>query len=174
MHGRERVPVTAAVMANLLAQDWPGNVRELRNAAERYAVGFGQLGSKLRVDAKPSLASQVEEFERTVIERALAESGGKMSAVMEQLGIPRADAQREDVSARPRPAALRRRRPAEICRRKLNSRRHSANRSVCGSRNLHNRLIYQGYFCRSNGQSGTPIAVSVPKTRGRPTAASSQ
>jgi two-component system C4-dicarboxylate transport response regulator DctD len=85
-----------------MTQDWPGNVRELRNAAERYALGlggglggalggaFGGLASRpVAEEAGRSLAEQVEAFERTLIERALSESGGKISTVMERLDIPR-------------------------------------------------------------------------------------
>jgi two-component system C4-dicarboxylate transport response regulator DctD len=86
-HGREPRPVSAATVATLMAQDWPGNVRELRNAAERYALGLGARPPA--AEAKQSLAGQVEEFERMVIERALAQSGGKINTVMEQLDIPR-------------------------------------------------------------------------------------
>jgi len=91
-HGRELRPISAGTMNALMAQDWPGNVRELRNAAERYALGFGggfALGSPTEEPAPISLAQQVEAFERTVIERSLAESGGRISAVMERLDIPR-------------------------------------------------------------------------------------
>jgi two-component system C4-dicarboxylate transport response regulator DctD len=89
-HGREVRPVSASTVSTLMAQDWPGNVRELRNAAERYALGLGGVTLRLTAeDAKLSLAAQVEAFERTVIERALTESGGKINAVMEQLDIPR-------------------------------------------------------------------------------------
>ena len=89
-HGRELRPVSGATVNMLMAQEWPGNVRELRNAAERYALGLGGFNPRLAAeDAKLSLAEQVEAFERTVIERALAESGGKISAVMDQLDIPR-------------------------------------------------------------------------------------
>ena len=89
-HGRDVRPVSASTVSTLMAQDWPGNVRELRNAAERYALGLGGITPRLEAeDAKLSLAAQVEAFERTVIERALTESGGKISAVMEQLDIPR-------------------------------------------------------------------------------------
>jgi len=89
-HGREVRPVSASTVSTLMAQDWPGNVRELRNAAERYALGLGGVTLRLTAeDAKLSLAAQVEAFERTVIERALTESGGKINTVMEQLDIPR-------------------------------------------------------------------------------------
>jgi two-component system C4-dicarboxylate transport response regulator DctD len=89
-HARELRPVSAATINLLMAQEWPGNIRELRNAAERYALGLGGFTPQEKsADAKRSLAEQVEAFERTVIERALAESGGKINSVMEQLDIPR-------------------------------------------------------------------------------------
>jgi two-component system C4-dicarboxylate transport response regulator DctD len=89
-HGRELRPVSAATVSMLMAQTWPGNVRELRNAAERYVLGLGGFTPRTRPeDTKLSLADQVEAFERAVIERALAESGGKINVVMEQLDIPR-------------------------------------------------------------------------------------
>jgi two-component system, NtrC family, C4-dicarboxylate transport response regulator DctD len=73
-----------------MAQEWPGNVRELRNAAERYALGLGDFMARgQQAEPKLSLAEQVDAFERAVIERSLAESGGKISSVMEQLDIPR-------------------------------------------------------------------------------------
>jgi len=89
-HGREMRPVSTGTVSTLMTQDWPGNVRELRNAAERYVLGLGGMTPRLKSEeAKLSLAEQVEAFERTVIERALTESGGKINAVMEQLDIPR-------------------------------------------------------------------------------------
>jgi len=52
--GVDRAPVSAAVMATLLAYDWPGNVRELENTCERIAescicghVRLGCLGASL-------------------------------------------------------------------------------------------------------------------------------
>ena len=71
-----------------MAQDWPGNVRELRNAAERYALGLGGFAVRPQ-DAKLSLTEQVEAFERALIERSLAEAGGRITSVMERLDIPR-------------------------------------------------------------------------------------
>ena len=89
-HRRELRPLSVATMNLLMVQDWPGNVRELRNAAERYALGLGGFAPHAQSeDMKLSLAEQVEAFERAVIERSLAESGGKITSVMEQLDIPR-------------------------------------------------------------------------------------
>ena len=89
-HKRELRPLSAATVNLLMAQEWPGNVRELRNTAERYALGLGGFAPRAHQEkGKLSLAEQVDAFERAVIERSLAESGGKISSVMEQLDIPR-------------------------------------------------------------------------------------
>jgi two-component system, NtrC family, C4-dicarboxylate transport response regulator DctD len=91
-HERELRPVTSAVLSMLIAHPWPGNVRELRNAAERYALGLpGPLMPQPPEpgDERLSLAQQVEAFERALIERCLAETGGRISAVLERLNIPR-------------------------------------------------------------------------------------
>ena len=89
-HGREWVPVHNARLQALLAHDWPGNVRELRNAAERYALGFSEwAATPLVQDTGTSLSDQVEAFERTLIERCLAEEGGSIAEVMKRLDIPR-------------------------------------------------------------------------------------
>ena len=92
MHKREVKPITSSLLGMLMMYRWPGNVRELRNAAERYAIGMPV--SLLPTDepvgvSKISLAQQVDAFERRVIERSLAEAGGRISEVMEQLDIPR-------------------------------------------------------------------------------------
>jgi len=90
-HGRPARPVNTAAASALMAHAWPGNVRELRNAAERYALGIGEgvtVGGSAE-SARLSLAQQVEAFERAVIERSLAEAGGRISAVMERLDVPR-------------------------------------------------------------------------------------
>ena len=91
-HERELRPVTSAVLSMLIAHPWPGNVRELRNAAERYALGLP--GPLMPQPPEPggdrlSLAQQVEAFERALIERCLAETGGRINAVLERLNIPR-------------------------------------------------------------------------------------
>lgn len=92
-HGREPRPVSSTILNVLVAHHWPGNVRELRNAAERYALGLpGPLMPQQPADTSSerlSLAQQVEAFERALIERCLAETGGRISAVLERLNIPR-------------------------------------------------------------------------------------
>jgi two-component system C4-dicarboxylate transport response regulator DctD len=91
-HERELRPITSATLSMLITHQWPGNVRELRNAAERYALGLAGPLMPQAADAatdRLSLAEQVEAFERTLIERCLSETGGKISAVLERLKIPR-------------------------------------------------------------------------------------
>jgi two-component system, NtrC family, C4-dicarboxylate transport response regulator DctD len=91
-HERELRPITSATLSMLITHQWPGNVRELRNAAERYALGLtGPLMPQAADTASErlSLAEQVEAFERALIERCLTETGGKISAVLDRLKIPR-------------------------------------------------------------------------------------
>jgi two-component system C4-dicarboxylate transport response regulator DctD len=88
-HRRELRPVSAATMGMLMAQSWPGNVRELRNAAERHALGLGGFTAQPAGETKLSLAEQVDAFECALIERSLAEAGGRISSVMERLDVPR-------------------------------------------------------------------------------------
>jgi two-component system C4-dicarboxylate transport response regulator DctD len=95
-YGRELRPIPATLFNRFTAYNWPGNVRELRNAAERYALGLSepvtapwQSAIPPGSTAGPSLAEQVQAFERAVIEQCLTETGGKISEVMERLDIPR-------------------------------------------------------------------------------------
>jgi two-component system C4-dicarboxylate transport response regulator DctD len=91
-HGRELRPITSATLSMLITHQWPGNVRELRNAAERYALGLTGPLMPQATDTggeRLSLAEQVEAFERALIERCLTETGGKISAVLDRLKIPR-------------------------------------------------------------------------------------
>lgn len=94
-HGRESKPLRPLLVDSLLDHDWPGNVRELRNAAERHALGLGSSALPGRPGSQGDtmeglpLARQVEAFEKRAIERALAESGGRVADVIERLGIPR-------------------------------------------------------------------------------------
>lgn len=93
-HGREPKPLRGPMLDQIIDYDWPGNVRELRNVAERHALGLGSL----KLPGAPShdalietlpLAQQVEAFEKRVIERALADAGGRIVDVMNTLVLPR-------------------------------------------------------------------------------------
>lgn len=83
-------PLMVAQSDKLMRHDWPGNVRELRNAAERHILGLERPPPPiLSAQRGDSLAEQVDAFERAIIEQCLIESGGRLNAVMERLGLPR-------------------------------------------------------------------------------------
>lgn len=114
-HGREPKPLTRETASALLAHDWPGNVRELRNAAERHALGFSgavdvAFGRHVAMNSEgSSLSRRVEEFERSLIERSLADANGNISAVMADLDIPRRTLNEKMARyglSRPRPTAV--------------------------------------------------------------------
>ena len=90
-HGREAPATPPALLRKLVAHDWPGNVRELRNVAERHVlgVGGGVLGSVASAEEAATLAQQVNQVEKALIEQALRQHRGRASAVCEALGISR-------------------------------------------------------------------------------------
>lgn len=106
--------LSAAAVQRLARSDWPGNVRELRNAVARLiALGDaardadekatpaaaapaapragGDFDRVLAMDLTLPVARQkvVDEFERLYLERALAKSGGNVSAAAMSAGIAR-------------------------------------------------------------------------------------
>ncbi|CCD87749.1 C4-dicarboxylate transport transcriptional regulatory protein dctD [Bradyrhizobium sp. ORS 285] len=96
--GRPLSPLRTDDLDALLAHEWPGNVRELKNVAERYALGIAATGRTVgeilrRGDngdvAHRSLADRVSVYERTLIETALRDSDWSITAVTEQLRLPR-------------------------------------------------------------------------------------
>ncbi|MCZ4282707.1 sigma-54 dependent transcriptional regulator [Kiloniella laminariae] len=86
-------------IASLMAHNWPGNVRELRNAAERYALSTRPTAERLsiilnnqeEIQAKTALplSEQVRLFERNVILASLNRHKGNVTAVMQELSLPR-------------------------------------------------------------------------------------
>ncbi|MEW6705730.1 MAG: sigma-54 dependent transcriptional regulator [Pseudomonadota bacterium] len=89
-HGRVAEPPSGALSQRLMGHDWPGNVRELRNAAERYVLGLG--GDQLLAagdGASLTLAQQMDQVEKVLIEQALKAQRGNVSAACEALGIGR-------------------------------------------------------------------------------------
>ncbi|USD64479.1 sigma-54 dependent transcriptional regulator [Vibrio sp. SCSIO 43136] len=91
-YGKAATTLPASDLQTLLSHDWPGNVRELRNAAERFVLlgkliqlGEGEHKSHVAL----SLAEQVAEFEKTVLEQALAECGGSIKETMDRLQLAR-------------------------------------------------------------------------------------
>ena len=89
-HGRDAEPLSASLSRELMAHDWPGNVRELRNVAERYVLGLADEGLLAGGDeATQTLAQQMDQVERVLIERALKRHQGRINVTCEALGIGR-------------------------------------------------------------------------------------
>jgi DNA-binding NtrC family response regulator len=104
----EEVQVTMPAMNCLMAYDWPGNVRELENCLERaLALGNHQvidavdlppavraaagLAAPLAVVPGPALAAtDLEDLERSAIERVFRQVNGDKAAAGKLLGISRA------------------------------------------------------------------------------------
>ncbi|SFX78714.1 sigma-54-dependent transcriptional regulator [Marinospirillum alkaliphilum] len=94
--GLEAPTPTPAQSSMLMSHDWPGNVRELRNLAERYVL----LGATCDYDLEQlmfgnsgkqalTLPEQVEMFEKSLIEQALARNKGSIKNTLEDLCLPR-------------------------------------------------------------------------------------
>jgi DNA-binding NtrC family response regulator len=104
-HARPVRAVAEEVFAALRAHPWPGNVRQLRNAMERAVVmseGEVLLPQHLPADilhppaSRPAAAEAaemplvtLEEMERRMIRRALAETANNLTMAAERLGIHR-------------------------------------------------------------------------------------
>jgi len=75
-------------LRELMAHDWPGNVREVRNAADRFVLDIlGQEGAdESQTTAATTLAQQMDQVERALIEQALRRCQGRVPAAMEMLG----------------------------------------------------------------------------------------
>jgi len=104
--GKPMAGFSSSALATIRQYAWPGNVRELRNEMERAAIHAGSpvvdivdLSSKLQALAsvRPSIPvpsatlaeqfSQLEATERRLIEQALRQAGGNLSAAARLLGI---------------------------------------------------------------------------------------
>ncbi len=92
--------IEAEVFDALRGYRWPGNVRELRNVVERMAilsaanpVTAASIPLEIRLPRESSAQSSLEESrmeaERSLIRRALEETGWNVSAAARALGIER-------------------------------------------------------------------------------------
>ena len=75
-----------------MSHDWPGNVRELRNAAERFVLlgRLSQFGTDPTTESREmSLADQMAEFEKSLIEQALNQCNGSIKKTMDRLQLAR-------------------------------------------------------------------------------------
>jgi DNA-binding NtrC family response regulator len=104
----DSIQITSAAMKYLLQYDWPGNVRELENCVER-AVALGNQQTLDVDDLPPAIAStsqpqerdtggpspslsttDLEDIERTTIERVFEQVKGDKALAGKMLGISRA------------------------------------------------------------------------------------
>ena len=95
---RPPLELSPRALARLKGHPWPGNIRELRNVLERAALlssgdvlEAADLGFDFRGGpAGDSLAGlTLEQAERRLIERALADEGGHVERAAARLGISR-------------------------------------------------------------------------------------
>jgi two-component system, NtrC family, C4-dicarboxylate transport response regulator DctD len=89
---REAPIVSGPQLSELMAYSWPGNVRELHNVADRFVLGLlGEQFKLLKALHSPArtLADQVAQFERALIEEILRRHRGNASAASEALGLPK-------------------------------------------------------------------------------------
>ena len=102
-YGCDTPILTTQEAAQLLQAPWPGNVRQLINITERAVLqsrrGLGAVVALLLADddiAGPALTTEgkplkdyVESFERMLIDTAMRHHKGNISAVMDELSLPR-------------------------------------------------------------------------------------
>lgn len=103
-YGCDAPQVTAQEAAQLLQAPWPGNVRQLINVAERAVLqnrrGSGSIASLLMTDSEDTgpaaittegkpLKEYVESFEKMLIDNTMRRHKGSITAVMEELCLPR-------------------------------------------------------------------------------------
>ena len=102
-YGCDAPVVSAQEAAQLLQAPWPGNIRQLINVAERAVLqnrrGSGSIASLLMAedeDLEASMTTEgkplkeyVEAFERMLIDNTMRRHKGGISAVMEELCLPR-------------------------------------------------------------------------------------
>ncbi|WP_372841415.1 sigma-54-dependent transcriptional regulator [Phaeovulum sp.] len=95
--------ITAQEAAQLLQAPWPGNVRQLINVAERAVLqnrrGTGSIASLLMAEneeAGPAMTTEgkplkdyVDSFERMLIDNSMRRHKGAITAVMDELCLPR-------------------------------------------------------------------------------------
>ncbi len=89
-------------MARISAFPWPGNVRQLENAVEMAVVmsgarqtlfpadfGLRETAAAIPPEAPLDFETAVAQFERTLLDRALAETRGNKTAAAQLLGMKR-------------------------------------------------------------------------------------
>ncbi|MEM7189340.1 MAG: response regulator [Pseudomonadota bacterium] len=77
--------IPEGLMAQIMSRPWPGNLPELRSFAMSFALGDGT-----KADTQtPTLAEQLDAFEKLILIQTLKRAGGRVVEAAELLGIPR-------------------------------------------------------------------------------------
>lgn len=88
--GRTAEAVREVEWQHLVSHSWPGNLRELRMFARNFVLGLTRLNSPADAfESDTGLRTMIANFERTILEDALARTGGNVSQVLRALSIPR-------------------------------------------------------------------------------------
>jgi len=98
-YGKPVLPLGPALLARMKRYAWPGNVRELKHTIERMII-LGDTdalsleappvaGSDAGAGDPPSGTLNLEEHERQVIQRAIAQHQGNLSKAAQSLGLGR-------------------------------------------------------------------------------------
>ena len=103
-YGMERLEISAAARQALRGHDWPGNVRELRHSLESATLTIagtvideadlrlrGAIDPVRRADSRIDAGQPIklEQIEQALIERALRQTDGNVSAAARLLGVSR-------------------------------------------------------------------------------------
>ena len=107
-NGRPAPEITEEASHALVQYEWPGNVREVKNIVERMIVlssgakltlanipddilhGRGQSSMRSTAQAAaPDSVGRIDQMERGLIEKTLAEAAGNKSKAAQMLGISR-------------------------------------------------------------------------------------
>ncbi|MFZ1080676.1 MAG: sigma-54-dependent Fis family transcriptional regulator [Candidatus Kryptoniota bacterium] len=94
-HGRNVKRINSEAMSRLLRHPWHGNVRELQNTVERAVVlsrgeELSEDDLKLHQHFGEEMLEKgetLEEFEKKLVEKTLAETGGNRTRTAEKLGV---------------------------------------------------------------------------------------
>jgi two-component system C4-dicarboxylate transport response regulator DctD len=90
---RPIIEASDGLIQSLLAHSWPGNVRELKNAAERFVLSNGKsplhTQAMVHEDTSQTLPEKMDLYEKSLIIKAMDETGGNIKETMEILGLPR-------------------------------------------------------------------------------------
>jgi len=108
--GREPVTFAPEAMERLRQHTWPGNVRELANVLERLTIvgdgkkvdreeiervlGVGSdrnVGTRRALKSTGALTKDLDEYEKTLIEAAIAEADGNVALAARRLSTDRAN-----------------------------------------------------------------------------------